>query len=227
MTALQEIFEILAPKAGRLGDALPTFQARAHLPDEVMQQIRFYEAHSNRIFKVIGPSHPIAEINDFMSIYCERIPEEEQSLNEEAGDRLVSCFHFEKEASKTHSTPFLFMVKEGEVFKETKERLSKRAGIKGKLLEKVRFCVVRVSGGFSRPPVVEEGEFAVSRLLDDYPGAHNILTLRLSTHGRRRALRTTRSRRPAWSRSRQQGEGLCWQVRELEHSIKYFALGPC
>lgn len=135
------------------------FQARAHLPDELMQQIRLYETHSCRIFKQIDATHPIAEINEFMNIYCERIPEEELDLNSESGDRLVSCFHFEKEPAKPHGIPFFFLVKEGEPWKDTLARLSKRTGIKGKLLEKIGFRVVKMGGGFSRPAVVEDGEF--------------------------------------------------------------------
>lgn len=123
-----------------------------------MQQIRLYETHSCRIFKQIDETHPIAEINEFMNIYCERIPEEELNMDAEAGDRLVSCFHFEKEPGKSHGIPFFFLVKPGEVWKDTLARLSKRTGIKGKLLEKISFRVVKMGGGFSRPAVVEDGE---------------------------------------------------------------------
>lgn len=132
-----------------------------------MQQIRLYETHSCRIFKQIDESHPIAEINEFMNIYCERIPEEELNMDPEAGDRVVNCFHFEKEPGKAHGVPFFFLVKAGEVWKDTLARLSKRTGIKGKLLEKVGFKVVKMGGGFSRPAVVEDGEFDC--LLPDPP----------------------------------------------------------
>lgn len=130
-----------------------------------MEQIRFYETHSNRIFKPIDSNHSISEINEFMSIYGERIPEEELNTDPESGDRLISCFHFEKEPSKTHNIPFFFIMKEGEIFKETKERLSKRTGIKGKLLEKIKFSVVRGGQSYSRPAYVEEGMFPSSLYL--------------------------------------------------------------
>lgn len=90
-----------------------------------------------------------------MNIYAERIPEEE--LNMAPNDRLINCFHFEKEPSKAHNVPFYFVLKEGEVFKETKERISKRTGIKGKLLEKIKFAVVKGGQSYSRPVYVEEG----------------------------------------------------------------------
>lgn len=43
------------------------------------------------------------------------------------------------------------------MFKDTKERLSKRTGIKGKLLEKVKFAVVSKSS-FSRPEYLQDGK---------------------------------------------------------------------
>ena len=53
----------------------------------------------------------------------------QEDANSAPGGRLAYCFHFEKEPSKSHGVPFVFLVKEGEVFADTKERLSKRTGI--------------------------------------------------------------------------------------------------
>ncbi|KAF1346296.1 hypothetical protein BDV97DRAFT_360188 [Delphinella strobiligena] len=163
----EEPYDILAPKAGRLGDALPAFIQRARLPDEIVEQIRFYETHSCRIFKQINTAHPISEINEFMAIYGERIPEEELNMDTEHGDRLINCFHFDKEPNKAHNIPFFFVSKEGEVFKETKERLSKRTGIKGKNLEKIKFAVVRGNQSYSRPVYVEEDDILSDKLGPD------------------------------------------------------------
>lgn len=48
-------------------------------------------------------------------------------------------------------------VKQGEIFKETKERLSKRTGIKGKPFEKIKFAVVP-RASFSSPKYIEDGK---------------------------------------------------------------------
>lgn len=50
---------------------------------------------------------------------------------------------------------------QGEVFKKTRERLSKRTGIKGKPFEKIKFSVVQ-RGSFSGPKYLEDGEFSGS-----------------------------------------------------------------
>lgn len=154
----QDVFDILVPKQGTLADALPTLQKRASIPDEALEQIRFYESHQGKIWKQLGNNHPVSNINEFMVIYAERIPEEEQDINSEAGDRLIPCFHYEKEPNKHHGIPFIFLMKSGEVFKETKERLSKRIGIKGKNFEKIKFNVIRQGQNYSRPVVVEDGK---------------------------------------------------------------------
>lgn len=52
---------------------------------------------------------------------------------------------------------------QGEVFKETKERLSKRTGIRGKQFDKIKFAVVsRVI--YSNPRYLEDGACFVSLL---------------------------------------------------------------
>jgi hypothetical protein len=56
---------------------------------------------------------------------------------------------------------------QGEIFKETKERLSKRTGIKGKQFEKIKFAVIP-HGSYSRPKVLEDGKFDDSILEEEH-----------------------------------------------------------
>lgn len=49
-------------------------------------------------------------------------------------------------------------LKKGEIFKETKERLSKRTGLKGKRFEKVKFAVVPRQL-YSTPRYLEDGMY--------------------------------------------------------------------
>lgn len=152
-------YDILVPKQATFAEVREQLQKRAQIPDEIMGQIRFYEVHSGKVYKVLPLSHSVVALNEFLTIYAERVPEEEQQLDVEKGDRPLWCFHFEKDPSKHHSIPFIFIIKEGEVFKETKERLSKRTGIKGKNFEKVRFAIVKGGQNYSRPVWVEDGTY--------------------------------------------------------------------
>lgn len=164
-------YDILVPKQATFAEVREQLQKRAQIPDEILGQIRFYEVHSGKVYKVLPLSHSVVALNEFLTIYAERVPEEEQQLDVEKGDRPLWCFHFEKDPSKHHSIPFIFIIKEGEVFKETKERLSKRTGIKGKNFEKVRFAIVKGGQNYSRPVWVEDDDILSEKLgHDDHLG---------------------------------------------------------
>lgn len=49
------------------------------------------------------------------------------------------------------------MIKQGEKFSDTKKRLEKRTGLKGKSFEKIKFAVVR-RAHYSRPQYLTDGE---------------------------------------------------------------------
>lgn len=48
--------------------------------------------------------------------------------------------------------------KQDEVFKDTKERLSKRTGIKGKQFEKIKFAVI-TRANYSKPEYLSDGKY--------------------------------------------------------------------
>jgi ubiquitin carboxyl-terminal hydrolase 7 len=93
-------------------------------------------------------------ISEYATLYAEKIPEDE--LNATEDDRAIFCFHFDKEPTKPHGIPFKFVLKPSEPFKETRERLSKRTCIKGKLLEKIKFAIVSRSL-YTKPRYLEDG----------------------------------------------------------------------
>ncbi|KAK5116257.1 hypothetical protein LTR62_008584 [Meristemomyces frigidus] len=179
----EQQIEMALPKQTQFSDVLSALAKRAALPDEILDHIRFYEAHSNKVHKILPPTHSVLALNEYMTVYAERIPEEESSLSTSVSDsdsatdasatsdRLISCFHFEKEPSKGWGTPFLFLMKEGEVFKETRERLSKRTGIKGKNLEKVNFAIIKGGQNFARPVWVEDDDILSDKMgIEDHLG---------------------------------------------------------
>ncbi|EMC94149.1 hypothetical protein BAUCODRAFT_74418 [Baudoinia panamericana UAMH 10762] len=173
----EEPFEFALHKQSTFSDVLAAVAKRAGLPEEVWEQVRFYEAHGGKVYKVLSLGMGVVALNEYMTVYAERIPEEERNLLSQRsaagkeGGRLVNCFHFEKEPSKSHGTPFIFVLREGEVFRETRERLSKRTGIKGKNLEKVRFAVVKGGQNYSRPVWLEDDDITTEKLgPDDHLG---------------------------------------------------------
>lgn len=76
-----------------------------------MQRLRIYEAHGGKFYKELPPTFGVVSINEFVTIYVEKIPDEEASRDEET-EKLVSAYHFDRESNKPHNIPFLFLVKQ-------------------------------------------------------------------------------------------------------------------
>ncbi|KAI9707767.1 MAG: hypothetical protein M1836_000729 [Candelina mexicana] len=151
----EDVFEILVSKSGVIGDLLPSLQKKANLDPEIIKDIRIYEAHSGKVYKELYDDYGVAGVNEFVILYAEKIPEEE--LHPEADDKAIYAFQFDKEPNKPHGVPFKFMYKQGEPFKDTKIRLSKRTGIKGKQFDKIKFAVIQRSA-YSKPRYLEDDD---------------------------------------------------------------------
>ncbi|KAF3940694.1 hypothetical protein ABW19_dt0201570 [Dactylella cylindrospora] len=144
----EETIELLVPKNGSMRDVLDLLQKKIGLSDEEVERVHFWETHAGKIYKDLDLLYGVAGINDFVNLHGEI--ETDENIPADDTERLIRCFHFSKEPSKSHNVPFKFVVKEGEIFKETKLRLQKRTGFKGKNFEKIKFAVVhRLS--YSKP----------------------------------------------------------------------------
>nr|POE65665.1 ubiquitin carboxyl-terminal hydrolase 21 [Quercus suber] len=173
----EEPLDLLVHKQAHLKDVLVALQKRVELPDEILDQIRFYESNNHKVYKVLPLTTSVMALNDYNTIYAEQIPEEERTFEAEVaqdpekarGDRVISCYHFEKDPTKTHGSPFFFLMREDEKWEVTRERLSKRTGFKGKNLEKVRFAAIR---GYQRPVYIENDDDTLSSKMgpDDHLG---------------------------------------------------------
>ncbi|KKY22267.1 putative ubiquitin carboxyl-terminal hydrolase [Diplodia seriata] len=160
----EEQYDILVAKNGTMEDLIKGLQKRASLDDATAAKVRLYDGSSNRFKQEIPRDKGALSIHDFATLYAEKLPEEESTIDSEAGDTLIPCFHFDKEPTKPHGIPFVFVVKAGEAFKDTRERLSKRTGIKGKQLEKIKFAVVVGSGGFPKAEYLEDDDILAEKI---------------------------------------------------------------
>lgn len=146
---------------------ITTLSKKLSLDAASAQILRIYEAHAGKVYKELADDFIIVGINEDITLYAEKIPEDE--LNATEDDRAIFCFHFDKEPTKSHAVPFKFVLKPGEMFKDTRERLSKRTGIKGKLLEKIKFAIVSRSL-YAKPRYLEDGTFIPPGTLSPYLG---------------------------------------------------------
>ncbi|KAL2025090.1 hypothetical protein VTK56DRAFT_92 [Thermocarpiscus australiensis] len=152
----EEQFDILVPKSGQVEDLIECLIKKAKIPsEEEAGRIRIYETSNHRFFRELSRDYPVISVNDYTSVIAERMPPEEAEVKDPA--QFISVFHFQNEPSRSHGIPFRFLLKEGEKFSETKKRLEKRTGLKGKSFEKIKFAVVR-RAQFSRPQYLSDDD---------------------------------------------------------------------
>lgn len=162
----------MVPKLGTIRDLLAGLQKKANIDDETIRNVRIYETHGGKVHRIYHPDSLISAVSEFVALYAEVIPEEERNLTE--GEVTISCYHFDKDPNKPHGVPFRFVVKpvslslsnhppastnleaQGELFKDTKERLSKRIGLKGKQFEKIKFAIIQRSL-YAKPIYLNDG----------------------------------------------------------------------
>lgn len=101
---------MLVPKNGIVSDIYLPLQKKAKISEEAVQNLRFYESHSSRVYKELGRDNSVATFSEFVTIYAEQIPQDELEADENT-DKAVYAFHFDKEPSKPHGVPFKFVVK--------------------------------------------------------------------------------------------------------------------
>ncbi|KAI9659775.1 MAG: hypothetical protein M1829_006537 [Trizodia sp. TS-e1964] len=137
----EDSYDILVAKNGTVKDLVPLLEKKAKINAEDTRHIRFFETHNHKPHKVLHGDCHVAGITEFVSLYAEKIPEEELNIGE--NERFVNVIHFNTEPINVHSVPFRFLIKPDEKFKDTKIRLEKRTGIKGKHFEMMKFAIVQ------------------------------------------------------------------------------------
>ncbi|KFX95987.1 hypothetical protein V490_03572 [Pseudogymnoascus sp. VKM F-3557] len=177
-----ETFDILVPKSGNVTDLISGLIKKAKLDDEeTAGPIRVYGIHNNKIYKEMNPEYSVASISEYITLVAERIPEEDVDVDPA---HFIQAFHFQGEPNKPHGIPFKFSIRRDEKFSETRKRLEKRTGIKGKNFEKIKFAVVKRSS-YSKPTYLEDDDLLwdVATNDDDLLGLDHIDRTRLARNG--------------------------------------------
>ncbi|KFY93634.1 hypothetical protein V500_03596 [Pseudogymnoascus sp. VKM F-4518 (FW-2643)] len=177
-----ETFDILVPKSGNVTDLISGLIKKAKLDDEeTAGPIRVYGIHNNKVYKEMSPEYSVASISEYITLVAERIPEED--LNVDPG-HFIQAFHFQGEPNKPHGFPFKFSIQRDEKFSETRKRLEKRTGIKGKNFDKIKFAVVKRSS-YAKPTYLEDDDllWEVATNDDDLLGLDHVDRTRLARNG--------------------------------------------
>ncbi|KAK5993223.1 Deubiquitinating enzyme 15 [Cladobotryum mycophilum] len=151
----EDNFDLLVPKTGTIEDVIQALIKKANITDEAEgDRIRVYETSSNRFYREPARDHPVLNLTDYTQIYAERVPEEEKAADD---NNFIHVFHFQNEVNRVHGVPFKFLLLENEKFSDTKKRLEKRTGIKGKSFEKIKFAVAR-RANYSKPQYLNDDD---------------------------------------------------------------------
>lgn len=101
----EEEYTIMIPKNAHVSDLLDALQKKANVSDEVMSQVRVYEANSHRFSKLLPPDHQVISLYEYTPIYAAPFAELD-------APRKITAFHFDRDATKAHGVPFIFALKE-------------------------------------------------------------------------------------------------------------------
>lgn len=107
----EETYDVLVAKNGTMEDLIKGLAKKAGLDDETAAKVRLYDGSSYRFKQEIPRDKGALSIHEFATLYAEKIPEDESAIDQEAGDMIIPCFHFDKEPSKSHGVPFVFIIK--------------------------------------------------------------------------------------------------------------------
>ncbi|KAI1342225.1 hypothetical protein F5Y15DRAFT_406316 [Xylariaceae sp. FL0016] len=144
-------YDVLVSKQGHVEDLVQALAKVAKIKDEREGgRIRIYETQRRKHHRDLPPNYPVISINDYTDVVAERVPEEELDADERD---FIKVVHFYNEPTRLHGVPFKFLLKEGEPFAETKKRLEKRTGLKGKSFEIIKFALL---GSYSKPRYIND-----------------------------------------------------------------------
>ncbi|KAI1316281.1 hypothetical protein EDD11_010189 [Mortierella claussenii] len=152
--------ELLLLKTSTMSAVIEALLPKIKPAPEGTQQLRTFAVSNGKLVKEFSPADPISSLHDMFNLYVEEIPED--LLDPAENKLLLPCFHFQGDVNRTHGIPFGILVKEGEVFAETKARIRARLGMNEKDFSKVKFILFGHHSGRVTPinddDILSEGE---------------------------------------------------------------------
>jgi len=141
-------------KNGTVADLLHEARKQVTMSENGSAKLRLVEISSYKIASVPGESVTLDALSTAgtRSYRIEEIPVEELQSGED--ELLIPVAHFHKEIFSTFGIPFLFKIKQGELFSHVRDRIQKRLDVPDKEFEKYRFAIVMMG----RPTFITEDE---------------------------------------------------------------------
>lgn len=157
----EAVHNFLLPKTNTFNDVAENLVRTVKPQPGGTGKIRIFDISSNgRSQREYTGGEIIGNLSDPAELYAEEVPIEE--LNAGDNTKIVNLFHYSRDPSKTHGVPCRFVIREGEVFSDTKKRIQERIGVSDKDFAKYKFSLVQ-SQVYKQPSAVEEGESSLLR----------------------------------------------------------------
>lgn len=126
-----------------LKDTVSTLFAR--LPESfrsnLRQPVRLVETHNNRVIRDYIDEDSLSSLGESSAVYIESA--DAADLDPPPGHVIISVFSFaSKDPTRTHGRPFRFLLRPGEPFHLTRQRLIARMGADPSVADKWNFSVV-------------------------------------------------------------------------------------
>ncbi|KAL2912015.1 ubiquitin-specific protease ubp15 [Polyrhizophydium stewartii] len=131
-------FDLLVLKTAHIVDVLGAAAVKVGFKGD-LAHLRMLETSHSRISRVFQRDDLVSAMVDLQgsTLIVEEMCAEE--IDKAPEDKVVPVTHFFKDPFRGHSTPFMFVLKPGEMFSETKKRLQARAEMTDKDFAKVKF----------------------------------------------------------------------------------------
>jgi len=125
-------------------------------------RMRLIETKDNKITRLFSEDDWLQGIaGENPTLYIEERPLEEDNMGTE--DKVINVFHFLRDVSKSHSTPFRFVLKHNEPFADTKKRLAMRMPVSEKEFARIKWSFVESAlHGFPKPRPVDDVDVLAS-----------------------------------------------------------------
>ncbi|UZP44725.1 hypothetical protein NXS19_012537 [Fusarium pseudograminearum] len=89
----EDTYDLLVPKTGTMDDLVEALIKKAQISGEAESgRIRIYETSSNRFYREPPRDHPVINLNEYATVYAERVPQEEVSADD---NQFVQVFHYQ------------------------------------------------------------------------------------------------------------------------------------
>ncbi|OAA66976.1 ubiquitin hydrolase [Niveomyces insectorum RCEF 264] len=168
-----ESYDLFVSKNSNIEDLIHALIRKAKIPSEAEGgKMRVYETSGLKFTRTLPRDYPVVSLNEYSQLVAERIPAEELEADE---GQTIQVFHFHNDPNKSHGVPFRFLLREGELFSETKKRLEARTGYKGKSFEKIKFALVRRTP-YAKPQYLEDDDILWDLMSqeDDFLGMDHV-----------------------------------------------------